>query len=193
MDFHRRRLKDKLCIGIFGVESGCGATHLAIALANFLQSGLGKRTAVIELSGAHELRQLDAREGNERHELLGVRYFTDISYEQVPDILNGRYEAFILDLGTDYETAREEFLRCDRKIVTGSISPWKVDAYQNFLEQITLQNRNADEWEFLCLFGDRHDTRRIQKRYGIHMTGVPFLENPFCLKMQDIAFLQKIV
>lgn len=192
MDFQRKRQKDKISIGIFGVEIGCGATHLAIALANYLQSGLGRKSAVVELSGQNELKALTEREGNEQRELLGVRYFTGICQEQVPEIFNSRYEAFVLDLGTDFVSAREELLRCDRKIVIGSISPWKVSAYQYFIEQITMQ-QHADDWEYLCLFGDRHDARKIQKRYGIHMLVVPFLENPFYLKRQDIAFLQKII
>ena len=54
---------------------GCGTTHLTIALANYLQSALGRKTAVIEWSGQHDLKDMIGKEGG-RQKLAGVQYFT---------------------------------------------------------------------------------------------------------------------
>lgn len=171
---------------------GCGATHLAIALANYLESGLGKKTAVIELSGCHELRSMVKKEGDKQQRILGIHYFTDICVGKIPEIMNSRYEAYVLDLGADYALAREEFLRCDRKIVIGSISPWKVFQYEHFLENV-IASENYELWEFLVLFANLLDKKKIQKRYGMHMLSVPWIENPFYLKKEDMVFLQKLI
>lgn len=171
---------------------GCGVTHLAIALANYLHSALGKKTAIIELSGRQELRQMIQKEGDKGKKLLGICYYTDICVGKIPELMNSRYEAFVLDLGDDYAAAREEFLRCDRKIVIGSISPWKAPAYEHFLKNVTASD-NYESWEFLALFANLSDRKKIQKRYGLHIVGVPWIENPFYLKKEDMVFLQKIV
>ncbi len=190
--FSIKRMKEKISIGILGIEKGCGATHLTIALANYMQSALGKKTAVMELSGQRELQSLMEKEGGKIQKLLGVSYYTDLCGGSIPDIMNSRYEAVILDLGADYETAREEFLRCDRKIVVGSISPWRVFAYERFLNKIT-STENYEAWEFLVLFANLLDKKALQKRYGMHMLSIPWIENPFYLQQEDLVFLQKII
>lgn len=147
---------------------------------------------MIELSGQHELQLMIKREGDEKQELLGVHYFTDIYVGKMPEIMNSGYEAFVLDLGVDYDTVREEFLRCDRKIVVGSISPWKISAYEHFLKDV-IALENYGSWEFLVLFANLLDKKSIQKRYGVHMLSVPWIGNPFCLDHKDMVFLQKII
>lgn len=171
---------------------GCGVTHLSIALANYMQSVLGRKTAIIELSGQYELRDMLQKEGGNKQKLLGICYYTDICVGQIPEIMNSRYEAFVLDLGSDYQSVREEFLRCDRKIITGSISPWKVSAYEHSLKEI-IATENYESWEFLALFANLLDKKKIQKRYGVRLISIPWIENPFYLKKEDMCFLQKIV
>lgn len=147
---------------------------------------------MIELSGQHELEQMIKGEGGGKQELLGVHYFTDIYVGKIPEIMNSGYEAFVLDLGVDYAAVREEFLRCDRKIVIGSISPWKISAYGHFFKDV-IALENYELWEFLVLFANLLDKKSIQKRYGVHMLSVPWIENPFCLNHKDMMFLQKII
>ncbi len=187
-----RRMKEKISIGIIGIGMGCGVTHLTIALANYLQSGTGKQTAVIELSGRHELKDMIQKEGNHKQELLGVHYFTDVSIGKIAEIINSRYEAFVLDLGGDYDAAREEFLRCDHKIVIGSVCPWKITAYEHFLKNIKA-SENYERWEFLVFIPNLMDKKSIQKRLGMRMLSIPWIENPFYLKKEDMIFLQKII
>ncbi len=190
--FLTRKLKEKISIGIIGIGMGCGATHLTIALANYLQSGLGKKTAVIELSGREDLKSMIRKEGRGKQKILDVRYFTDICVGKIPEIMNSGYEVFLLDLGGDYKAAREEFLRCDRKIVIGSISPWRSFAYEKFIEN-AIASENCKLWEFLVLSANILDKKKIQKRYGMHLLSVPWIENPFYLNKEDIMFLQKII
>lgn len=190
--FSIRKLKEKVSIGIVGIGMGCGVTHLSIAMANYMQSGLGRKTALIELSGRCELRDMIQKEGGKNQTLLGICYYTDICVGQIPEIMNSRYEVFVLDLGSDYRSVREEFLRCDRKIIARSISPWKVSAYEHFLKEITA-TENYESWEFLALFANMLDKKKIQKRCGVRLISIPWIENPFYLKKDDMFFLQKIV
>ncbi len=190
--FSIKKLKEKVSIGIIGIERGCGATHLTVALANYLHSALGKKTAVIEWPERHELKKMIEKEGYQQRKLLGVSYYTDICVGNIPEIMNSKYEAFVLDLGADYTATREEFLRCDRKIVVGSISPWRAFAYEHFLNNITA-TENYEAWEFLVLFANMLDKKKLQKRYGMYLTSIPWIENPFCLKQEDMMFLHKLI
>lgn len=190
--FSSKKLKEKVSIGIIGIEPGCGVTHLAIALANYMQSGLGRKAALLELSGKHELKDMIQKEGDKNKNLLGVHYFTDICVGKIPEIMNSKYEVFILDLGADYAMAREEFLRCDYKIVSGSISPWKISIYEHFLNNVIVAE-NYESWEFLVLFANISDKKNVQKRCGVRLMNIPWIENPFYLKKEDLMFLQKIV
>ena len=132
------------------------------------------------------------KEGNKNQTLVGVHYFTDLGVGKMPEIMNSKYEVFVLDLGSDYTLAREEFLRCDRKIVIGSISPWKVSAYEHFIKKV-METENITSWEFLILFANLSDKKKIQKRYGVQMISIPWIENPFYLKKEDMMFLNKII
>ena len=56
------------------------------------------------------------------------------------------YDYLILDLGTSTEDfIMDEFLRCDRKILLGSLSPWRQICYGNFLTNFlkTYQNHGT--------------------------------------------------
>lgn len=174
------------------MRNGCGATHFVVALANYFRSALGRKTAVIELSAQGDLESLVKREADQKQELFGVHYYTGVCMGRIPDILNGDGEVFIMDLGTDFRTVREEFLRCDRKIVLGSLSLWQIASYEQYFSHI-IAGEQYKEWKFLALSADRRSRKAMQKKYGIYMKAVPYMENPFLLKKEDIKFLQRIL
>lgn len=69
--------------------------------------------------------------------LHGVDYYPNLAPDAVPRLLNMGYDYLILDLGSLNESAAAEFLRCDRKIVLGSLALWKAWSYEEFLNNLT--------------------------------------------------------
>lgn len=57
--------------------------------------------------------------------IYDVDYYPAVSIGEIPQILNHGYCYLLYDFGVLTETNYNEFLRCDRKIVIGSLAPWK--------------------------------------------------------------------
>lgn len=51
-------MEERKSIGIFGVQQGVGVTHLCTALTHYCADCLKSHTALVELSGNHELEEL---------------------------------------------------------------------------------------------------------------------------------------
>lgn len=92
-------------------------------------------------------------------------------------------EDFILD----------EFLRCDRKILLGSLSPWRQYRYGDFLTNFFKTYQNHGTIVYLALFGIKDDLMEFSHRYHIYMQGVPFLANPFQLRKENLSFLEHLI
>ena len=95
---------------------GCGATDLAVCLANYAASGLGETTAYLELNQRDEIKYW--KEVNKEGYFLekGVHYYPKIRKERIPLLMNQNYDRIIFNIGTCYVECREEILRCEQKI-----------------------------------------------------------------------------
>ena len=61
--------------------------------------------------------------------IYDVDYYPAVSIGEIPQILNHGYCYLLYDFGVLTEANYNEFLRCDRKIVIGSLAPWKEQIY----------------------------------------------------------------
>ena len=155
--FDRNETKAHITIGILGCHPGAGVTQLAISLGTYCASRRRLRTACLELHKRSELARLipesaladsihrhalqcskapDAADTSKAEffhfRLHGVDYYPNLAPDAVPRLLNMGYDYLILDLGSLNESAAAEFLRCDRKIVLGSLALWKAWSYEEF-------------------------------------------------------------
>ncbi len=55
-------MEERKSIGIFGVQQGVGVTHLCTALTHYCADCLKSHTALVELSGNHELEELQKQQ-----------------------------------------------------------------------------------------------------------------------------------
>lgn len=131
-----------MTIGVTGCCSGIGVTHLSIALCSFCASKLGKKTAFLEFHGRNEISQLfpqahpavsDSEAAEQKcFHLNGIDYYSNVSSSDIPALLNMGYHYLIFDMGGFGEMDFQEFLRCDRKLILGSLAPWKSKTCQDF-------------------------------------------------------------
>ncbi len=192
-------------IGICGCESGCGTTHLSIALANYAASKHGLRIACLELHPSDAFTQLSTftssplSSGN----VQSMQYFTiyDVDYypllqkQDIPALMNAGYDYLILDFGPASAIVYDELLRCDHKLVLGSLAPWRQMHFYDFCQKF-LGKEEHEYFCFLVLHGEMHDILTFSKKCRIsrkHIFSIPFIQNPFHITKEQFSFLEKLL
>ncbi len=179
-----------------------GVTHLSIALCSFCGSRAKKKTAYLELHKRNEISQLyherllfDSRSrGPERTHftLHGADYYPCVESREIPSLMNSGYDYLILDTGSLKEADCSELLRCDRKLVLGSLAPWKIKSCQEFFLQF---DTTVNLGEGFCYLVQAKITGNIPdfiKTTHISMQSIPFISNPFRIRKECFTFLEEL-
>lgn len=119
----------------------------------------------------------------------GVDYYPHVSGNEVPALLNQGYDYLILDMGSMKEADHSEFLRCDRKLVLGSLAPWKIWTYEEFFRQFDNSVNLGEGFYYLTQTGTAKSIPHFSKAHHISMSGVPFIKNPFRIEKELFLFL----
>lgn len=171
-------------------------THLAITLCNYCASKQKKSCAYLELHTRNEISQLvcahtlASAESSFRHfRLHGVDYYPAVSENDVPALLNLGYDYLVLDVGTQDEGAFSEFLRCDCKLILGSLTPWKAWKYEAFFQKNGNHINLGEGFDYLVQTGTKQEVLRFSKTHHIKMQLVPFINNPFSIEKELFPFL----
>lgn len=187
-------------VGILGSESGVGVTHLAILLGNYLTAKCNQHTAVVELSGKSSFRNIQ-RVYKSRHkpknigkcfELYDLAYFYEVSTADLSIIYNLGYDIIVLDFGFDYAKARVEYLKCQKKLVIGSVSDWKKLLFMQKIEML-LKETGGEMFQYLALFGEKVECQEWKKLYHIDIRGLPFEPDPYTIHNKNFDFYEKII
>lgn len=178
-------------IGILGVGNGVGVTHLAAALMHYCSAYQKSQTALVELSGNHELEELKKERDSSLLRPGREHYFVNATCERMAEIINCGYETYILDLGSEFYRIKEEFLRCDKKIIIVSLSSWKRKELKHFMSYTYAEA--GEEVTFLAQFGKKKDRKDFQRTYRLPVYAFPYMEDPFHLTEADRLFLKKLL
>lgn len=184
---------EKRSIGILGVQQGVGVTHLAAAMMHYCSSHLKSQTALVELSGNHELEELQKERDRRSLHPSREHYFVNTDCERMAEVINCGYETYILDMGSEFYRIKREFLRCDTKIIIASLSPWKRRELTYFMSYIYGEEGLGSGVTFLAQYGKRKDKKDFQKTYRVPIHTFPYIEDPFHLKEADILFLKSLI
>lgn len=192
-------------IGLCSCESGCGTTHLSISLANYISSKYGYRTACLELHPSDAFTQLktytdtpylpgDVKE-KRFFSIYGVDFYPLLGKQDIPALMNAGYDYLILDFGIASAAIFDEFLRCDKKLVLGSLSPWRQAHFYDFCQK-QLKKEQKEYFLFLVLHGEMHDILTFSKKCAIstkQFFSIPFIKNPFHITKEQFSFLEKLL
>lgn len=182
-------------IGILGCDSGVGATHLAIAMCSYCASKRKKSCAYLELHNRNEISQLVSEQALAASDepihfrLQGVDYYPAVKEDDIPPLLNLGYDYLIMDSGTPDEGAILEFLRCDRKLILGSLAPWKSWKYEALFQKFKSSVNLREGFDYLVQTGTTQDILRFSRAHHIRMQSVPFINNPFSIGKELFPFL----
>lgn len=188
-----RKQKERKTVGFFGVDSGVGTTHTAIAAANYAVNEWGVSAAVAEMGNRPCLWDLSDGRGNENHFMIdGVGYYPQIEPEEMPQLLNSVYQYLILDIGCD-ERCWQEFLRCDLKYVVASFSPWRIRRAEQFMELHEEEHSKNYFTALLTVTGSVYEKRKFQQKYHVPVRTIPFIADPFWLGKDQLSFFQELL
>ena len=174
-------------IGIAGAIRGSGATHLSVALANYAASGLGEKTACLELGGHGELAHWKAVNKKGYFTDAKIHYYPDFKKEQIPVLINCAYEKIIMDFGDAYISCQGELLRCDRKIVLLNLNPWQEFTAKRMIERI-----QSGEWGnavpvYASVNAVKAIKKSIEREYRISIAEIPLIPNPACVSQEAFS------
>lgn len=198
---HKKTFKKNFSIGICGCERGCGVTHFTIALANYCASKLCRSTACLELNQTGAFRRLTQFSSASLSQIKGhsvisiydVDYYPELFCTDIPEIYNIGYCYLLFDFGILTEETYNELLRCDHKIIIGSLVPWNADCYHNFFQKYIYRQKTREGFYYLVLFGGKKDMHDFSGKRHIYMRQLPFLKNPFCIEKEHFVFLQSFL
>ena len=190
----------KLVIGIFGTHKGVGATHLGISLANYLSEWLGRKTAFIECYPQKDIQfiqyyvngRIESKEDKEYFNVHRVTYYKNVKEQEIAEIVGNDYDCVVLDLGTDFNKGKNEFLRCDRRIVVSSLTIWKKQELEKFIVN-TCHIKYSDQWTYVIPFVQSKDIKKAAKELHREIYEIPYEPDPFALSTDTIQLFQKLI
>lgn len=194
----KRRMEemDFYNIGVIGIDKGEGVTSLAVGMASYLQEIRCQRTALAELNreGAFDdIRDTYFGAGYRENpfEIFKIDYYPGTSKGHYAQICNMGYHCIVTDFGNEYTRCMEDFLRCDKKVVMGSVNLWKYRKYLEFHEYVK-NFPGLRNWVFL-LSGDEEDIQMLRNRFGIRVMNKQYLMNPYHISEQEMSYYEAIL
>ncbi len=180
-------------IGVIGTGRGVGVTHFTVMTAGYLGGVLRKRCAVLEWNSHGDfqnVRKLCTKERSQAgcFQLLEADYYERAGIDTLLLCKKSGYQAVIVDYGTVREGNLEEFLRCDRQFVLGSLSEWQLEAFLGFERK----GKKAEKsWKTLVSFGSEEARKNAQKRLNIPIFRIPVSVDVFAVTGEIIGFYQQ--
>ncbi len=180
-----------IIVGIWGVHSGAGVTTLAVALANYMQGFLNKKTALYEFNSKNDFAKIYESAYGEyskidegKFQFMKVEYFMKDSTDMWK-LCNDIYDVIIVDFGNNW-SAINELAKCHHKIILSSLEPWYCKKYEAFCE-ILPEYQGSDVW--LHVIGsDEREIKRIKRAYKVTATKRPYIENPYIIDKNLLHF-----
>ena len=195
----------RLSIGIASSASGLGATHLCIALANYLASKKGLKTACLELGQADTFEDLknnctpglfSAKTAAHRSfKIYDVDYYPNVKKEELATLSNAGYDILIFDFGVLTPSDLDEFCRCDKKLLLNSAAGWRRSELAAIFSTYP-QIKTLEFIHFMILYGTRSDMHKIAKIHDLplhRLRTIPFIQNPFHIAKEQFSFFEELI
>lgn len=177
--------RNKLTIGLLGINRGVGVTYTGMLLASYFASERRFKTAYLEcnnhkdftlLKGAYEW----SNENDSSFSLDGITYFKHVALSRIPEILGDNYDCYILDFGTNYTDAIDEFIRCGNKIIIGDIAIWNQIRMVSFIKDME-GIKGSKHWIHMIPYAKDNLIKRISIETQRCFLRIPYEPNPTSL------------
>lgn len=189
----------KLVIGIVGTHKGAGVTHFGILLAQYISECLGRRTAYVEYFPQNEIQYLEYYCNNRCIEsdenifkIHKVIYYKSVQEKKIGEIIGDNYDCILLDFGSEFLKGKNEFLRCDKKIVLSSMALWKRQELEKFIEK-TSSIKNSDQWTYIIPFAKGNDVKQYSKEFQRLFLEMSYEPDLYKLSEATIHLFQRLI
>ncbi len=178
-------LQNKLTFGLLGINRGVGVTYTGMLLASYFAREKRFRTAYLEcnnhtdfelLRGAYEW----SKENESSFSLDKITYFKQVAFSCIPEILGDDYDCYILDFGTNYTDAMDEFIRCGNKIIIGDIAIWNQIRMVSFIEDME-NMKGSKHWLHMIPYAKDNLIKRISIETKRNFLRIPYESDPTSL------------
>ncbi len=186
------RREKAIRIGVMGTHPGVGVTHTAVMLCQYLSKYKRFRTAYLELNQNDEISYLHEPMTKEQFQISRITFCRNVALEELIALYNQDYEYYILDLGIDFSQNQEEFLRCDIKILIGSLTEWK----RHYTFGCINHKRylpGFEHWVHLINLGQAKDIKIASSQLGIRIDGIGYEPDPFVLNQYTKKLFEKLL
>ena len=166
---------------------------MSVALANYAASGLGEKTACLELGGHGELSRWKAANKEGYFTDKKIHYYPEFLKEQIPILINCEYEKIVMDFGDAYISCQGELLRCDRKIVLLNLNHWQEFAARKMIERIL-----SGEWGnaapvYAAVNSISSVKKSVERDYKISVLEIPRISDPRCIRSEEFPCMDQIL
>ena len=178
-------------IGVCGANHGAGATHVALALSNYLCSKEGLRVAYLELSGSHDICNLSGKSNEQMFKKCRIHLYPDAT-KLTLDAIAADYDVLVLDLGVLHKGLLNEYQRCDLRLVIGDLSCWR----QHYISEWIRLYGSLDQIhpEATRILGNGMGTKeRTKSNLSIPISEfIPNIPNPFHLTSSEWSIFEAL-
>lgn len=122
--------------------------------------------------------------------ILDVDYYGAADAAVLAACLKKDYEYIIVDYGAITGPAMCDCARCDKKIIVGSLSEWRAEA---FLEAAGMDTGRDKSWSCAAAFGSEETRREWEKRFRKKCLRIPASEDAFAVTRADMEFFKKLL
>ena len=95
-----------------------------------------------------------------------------------------------MDYGEATEESLYECARCDRKILVGSLSEWKVEAFLEILEQT---ERSDKSWRMAVVAGGEDTRKEIESMFRCRLQRIPASVDAFRITQEEILCFETLL
>ncbi|MDD4111983.1 MAG: hypothetical protein PHC56_03000 [Herbinix sp.] len=177
--------QNKLTIGLLGVNRGVGVTYTGMLLASYFASERRFKTAYLECNNHRDFALLReayewSKENDYSFSLDRITYFKQVTLNRIPEILGGDYDCYILDFGTNYTVAMDEFIRCGNKIIIGDIAIWNQIRMVSFIKDME-SIKGSKHWIHMIPYAKDNLIKRISIETKRCFFRIPYEPEPTSL------------
>lgn len=192
--------KGKLIVGVCSTHPGAGATHFSMLLATYFSEWLGLKTAYIDFRDREVIGYLkkyfrgNKEKGTYDHNFTvgRITFYNKEQLYKLSEIIGGDDDCIILNVGHQFMEHKNEFLRCDIKIIISSLAIWKQDKLDLFVHGFE-DSLIRKDWKYVIPFVDEKSLKEGMGRYHINLWQMPYEPDPFTINTGVVKFFDRLL
>ena len=184
-------------IGVLGIGHGCGATHTAMVLANYIANGLRIRTAVVEYNGNDDFMKIRRMAETVSHGLWdytckGIDIYARVDKDRLSRIMAGEHEVIIMDMNYIGSEATDElireFARSSIKIAVCSLDMWRVCDLKSFLVN---ELHNIKNMRFWAQAYNAKRAKELEREFHVRIEQMAYEPDPMHILSKNMLWYKK--